>query len=470
VTIDRRLLAEYEALEKEMARRSASKDPLSYSPHKPTGKQREFLALNNLEALYGGAAGGGKSDALLMAALQYVHVPQYAALILRRTYADLALPGAIMDRAKDWLIGKAVKWHDTDKKFTFPSGATLSFGFLDTERDKYRYQGAELQFIGFDELTQFPEAWYRYLLSRLRRLKGSEVPLRARGATNPGGIGHEWVKRRFIEGDGQRVFIPASLDDNPHLDADEYRNALAQLDASTRKQLLEGLWVRDAGGLVYQYDDQRNGIDEAPALTHHVLGIDYGYTDATAFTVVGWRDNDPSVYVLESYKLQKTTPSMAALEAEALTKRYDFNRIVGDVGGLGKGYAEEARTRFSLPIEPADKVNKRGYQSLFNGELERGHIKVVRSRCQELIAEWMELPWSPDRSKESEGFDNHNADSALYSWRACPNYHERVPIEQPPKTAAQIAEAEAAAWREAEMAKAADRAAGIDSANSYFDD
>jgi predicted phage terminase large subunit-like protein len=215
-----------------------------YIPHVPTVHQGAFLCLPHQEALYGGAAGGGKSDALLMGALQYVDVPGYAAIILRRTFSDLALPGALMDRAEEWLTGTGAKWLERSKTWRFPSGATLSFGYLEAERDKYRYQGSEFQYLAFDELTQFSESQYRYLLSRLRRRTGVEVPLRARAASNPGGIGHEWVRRRFlIEGEAEgRAFIPARLADNPHLDADEYRRALAELDPVTRRQLLEGDW------------------------------------------------------------------------------------------------------------------------------------------------------------------------------------------------------------------------------------
>src|ERR1035437_2278059 len=164
-----------------------------------------------------------------MAALQYVHVPGYAALLLRKSYADLALPGAIMDRSRDWLQPHA-KWNDNDKKWTFPSGATLTFGYLQTSNDRYRYQGAEFQFVGFDELTQFDEIDYTYLLSRLRRPSTgplSTVPLRMRAAANPGGRGHKFVKRRFIENQPNpddtedtpercqaRVFVPAKLVDN----------------------------------------------------------------------------------------------------------------------------------------------------------------------------------------------------------------------------------------------------------------
>lgn len=176
-----------------------------------------------------------------MAALQYVHLPGYAALLLRRTYADLSLPGALMDRGDDWLRPTAAKWNEQTKTWTFPSGATVTFGYLEVEKDKYRYQGAEFQFIGFDEATQFSETQYRYLLSRLRRLQGSEVPIRARCASNPGGVGHEWVRTRFVT-DPERPFIPARLEDNPSLDQEEYEKSLRELDPVTRAQLRNGDW------------------------------------------------------------------------------------------------------------------------------------------------------------------------------------------------------------------------------------
>ncbi len=222
-------------------------------------RQALFLSLPVTEALYGGAAGGGKSEALLMAALQFVDVPGYAALVLRRSYADLALPGAIMDRSKEWLRGTAARWHEPTKTWTFPSGATLSFGYLEAEQDKYRYQGAEFQLCGFDELTQFSETQYRYLFSRLRKTAGLAVPLRMRAASNPGGQGHEWVRQRFlIRGLPQsgkassRVFVPARLEDNPHLDREAYEAALVQLDHFTRRQLREGDWFAQPAGTLFQ--------------------------------------------------------------------------------------------------------------------------------------------------------------------------------------------------------------------------
>lgn len=412
-----------------------------YCPHQPHPKQAEFLALQTREALYGGAAGGGKSDALLMAALEYVHVPTYSALLLRRTYADLALPGAIMDRAATWLAGTDATWNGTDKRWTFPSGATLSFGYLDSERDRFRYASAEFQFIGFDELTQFPEAWYRFLFSRLRRTQGTKVPLRMRAATNPGGLGHEWVRRRFVASpDGARPFVPALLVDNPSLDADEYLASLAELDSTTRAQLEKGVWIRDTEGLVYRFEDSRNALDTVPTCSRKLLGIDFGVKDATAFVILGWRDNDPNVYVLRAWKKTGMIPSEAAAEVKELEREHRFIRIVGDVGGLGKAFAEEMRRRHQLPVEPAEKQNKRGYIALLNGDLERGRVKLLRGACEPLATEWCELPWDEGREKEADGFDNHCADAALYAWRAANAFTQKAEEEGPPPDAALTAQ------------------------------
>jgi predicted phage terminase large subunit-like protein len=224
----------------------------AFIPHDPTLKQSLFLSLSCREAMYGGAAGGGKSDALLMAAAQYVDVPGYAALLLRRSYRDLALPGALMDRAHAWWRGKA-HWSSADKTYTFPSGATITFGYLANDADVYGYQGAEFQFVGFDELTQFTPWQYRYLFSRTRRLAETPVPVRMRAASNPGGSGHAWVYERFLATGraAGRIFVPAKLADNPHLDAETYRESLAELDPITQQQLLGGVWITDESAHPY---------------------------------------------------------------------------------------------------------------------------------------------------------------------------------------------------------------------------
>lgn len=249
-------------------------------PHEPFFEQAHFLAYTGEELLFGGAAGGGKSDCLLMAALQYVDKSDYSALILRRTFQDLSQPNAIMDRAKKWLYPYTstgqVHWNNQTKTFTFPSGSTLTFGYLAHDNDLDQYQGSELQFVGFDELTQFTERQYSYLHSRLRKVKDSDIPLRMRATTNPGGRGHDWVKARFIT--GPVPFIPSSYLDNIYLDTDEYTKSLEKLDELTKQQLMKGDWdaTMTTGLLINRERLIQNLIpvtpDYHPSLS--VIGID----------------------------------------------------------------------------------------------------------------------------------------------------------------------------------------------------
>jgi phage terminase large subunit-like protein len=197
-----------------------------------------------------------------MCALQYVDVPGYAALLLRRVYPQLIRSDGLIPRSQEWLAGTDAKWNAEHKFWTFPSGARVEFGHLQHTGDIYNYQGPAYQFVGFDELTQFLELMYKYLFSRQRRPVDpsdplSRVPLRSRSAGNPGGIGHEWVKNRFNIPDDKgvchnpgRPFIPAKLTDNPHLDHDSYIEGLKELDPITREQLLNGDWsARHLGGM-----------------------------------------------------------------------------------------------------------------------------------------------------------------------------------------------------------------------------
>lgn len=242
-----------------------------FCPEQPSINQKVFLRTYSIEALFGGAAGGGKSSALLMAALQYVDIPGYSAILFRRTFADLSLPGALMDRFRTWCANyEEIHWNANSYVATFPSGARISFGYLNNTNDYLRYKGSEYQFIGMDEVTEIRESDYRYLFSRLRRPSTgplSSVPLRMRCASNPA---PNWVRQRFIvEGQEKgRIFVPSRLTDNPGIDAESYRQALSALDPIERRRLEEGDWWSTTLGTMF---DRTSAIiidiDEVPTFT-----------------------------------------------------------------------------------------------------------------------------------------------------------------------------------------------------------
>lgn len=236
----------------------------------PTGKQSEFLSAPEDEVLYGGAAGGGKSDALVIDALGLsqgaVLWAGYRAIIFRRTFPELR---ELIDRTRAIypVAVPGATFSESNREWTFPSGAKVEFGYLESEADRFRYQGRQFQYIGWDELTQWAtDTGYKYLLSRLRTVN-PEIKCYVRSTCNPGGVGHEWVKKYWQitdagepsrierEVDGKvmvRRFIPARLSDNPHLANSGYRERLMTLSEAEQKALLLGRWdVVDVTGAIF---------------------------------------------------------------------------------------------------------------------------------------------------------------------------------------------------------------------------
>ena len=379
-----------------------------YIPRRPSPAQAAFLMVPHEEALYGGAAGGGKSVGLLMAALQYVDVPGYDAILFRRTFRDLALPEALMDLSHAWLDATDARWSGGDYRWHFPSGASLSFGYLATDLDKYRYQSAAFQFIGFDELTQFPEHSYRYLFSRLRRPEGSTIPLRMRAATNPGGVGHEWVRTRFIDGDTSpnRVFIPALLADNPYLDREAYVKSLYELDPVTRAQLLRGDWTARSQGPLFA-GHWFDIVDYAPpaqetdwarywdlAATVKEIGSDD--PDWTCGVLMGYHDRT-SQWVIADVRRVRNTPK----EVERLMRQtadIDPPDCVvwaeREPGAAGKAYMDHIRSDV-LPDVPFYEDRVSGDKVMRAAPLasmaEAGHVKLVRGNWNRALLDELEV-------------------------------------------------------------------------------
>lgn len=200
-------------------------------------------------------------------------------------------------------------------------------------------------------------------------------------------------------------------------------------------QEYEGEFMHAATGLVYAgFDEKRNVVAEAPkgGTWHYVLSLDFGIVDQNALAVLGWREGERVVYVLEAYKVTGGSDEVA-VEVRGLEQRYAFDRVVGDIGGMGKAFEHDLRTRHYIPIVPAQKTNKVGFISLVNDALRRGDLRVVAT-CRDLIEEWVTLPWSDtvaDRressQREAPGYANHAADATLYGWRDCIAFVEEAP-------------------------------------------
>ena len=317
-----------------------------FVPSVPTLKQLQFLARPEREVFFGGAAGPGKSEALLMAALMYVDLSDYAAILFRRTHTDLALEGALMDRAHDWLSGTAAKWKAQEKKWEFPSGATLTFGYMDGPQDWRRYDSTEFQFIGLDEATQFRPHDINAVSGRLRRKIGSPIPTRLRLASNPGGEAHDYLGERYVEPkelNPERVFIPALLDDNPYVDREEYEQTLEglkDLDPILYRQRRFGEWIEDEGESIFlrEWWRNQNRFDPTdPVLTRLSIGRFAAFDTANkldtdnAYTVcvVGELDRDYRLRIIDVQRERVSFPDLPEWTTAILRKHMRDLKLKG---------------------------------------------------------------------------------------------------------------------------------------------
>lgn len=307
------------------------------------------------ECLYGGAAGGGKSDALLCEALRQVHIPHYRALILRKTYPQLS---ELIDRSRILYSGAFpdAKYSSSEHCWSFSSGAKIYFGSMQHTKDRLNYQGKRYDFIGFDELTHFTFEEYSYMFSRSRPSgEGTRVYIRA--TTNPGGIGHSWVKERFITAappmtpirevfrtvcpDGtvlnqtrERIFVPASVFDNKALLGQDpnYLANLSMLPEAEKSALLYGSWDSFDGQVFPEWkNDPRHYKDR---LYTHVIepfrvprdwpvyrGFDFGYSKPFS---VGWFavDGDGRIYhIRELYGCSGVPDEGLKIEPHEIARR-----------------------------------------------------------------------------------------------------------------------------------------------------
>ena len=419
------------------------------------GPQTDFLAASEREVLYGGSAGSGKSFALLADPMRYFNNSNFSGLILRRTNDELR---ELIWKSQELYpkIYPESKWQEKKSQWVFPSGGKLWMTYLERDEDVLRYQGLSFSYIAFDELTQYatPFAW-NYMRSRLRSTDPT-LPLFQRATTNPGGRGHGWVKKMFVdpapsnikfaatdidtantltfpqghEKEGQplfyRRFIPATLKDNPYLMKDgQYEANLLALPETQRRQLLEGDWDVADGAAFSEFKQSDHVCEpfDIPPDWRRFRSCDYGYS---SYSAVHWFAIDPSyetLYVYRELYLSKHTGkdlAKAVLEAEhgesiqygILDSSCWHNR-----GQIGPSIAEEmisigCRWRPSDRSAGARVAGKNRFHEVLKVDpvTETAGI-IFFNTCRQIISD---LPVIPSDPKGSDDIDPRHASDHTY--------------------------------------------------------
>ena len=419
------------------------------------GPQTEFLSAGERDVLYGGAAGGGKSFALLADPLRFCHNPNHRGLLLRRTLDELT---ELIDKSRQ-LYTKAfpgAKFRESKSTWVFPSGATIWFTYLDRDKDVTRFQGQAFNWIGIDEITQYPTPYvWDYLRSRLRSTDPElQKHLYMRCTANPGGVGGWWVKKMYIDDvepnkafaafdidtmtpflwpDGHekagqplfyRKFVPARLTDNPYLLADgQYEAMLRSLPEVERKRLLEGDWDVAEGAAFPEFSRSRHVVEpfELPTNWPRIRAADYGYA-APSCVLWGAIDWDNNIWVYrELYEKHLTAEELAdkILEAEQLDPLPHYTVLDSSCWnktGFGPSIAE-VMMRQGVRWTPSDRnriqgkmeVHRRLAKEPYSGE---PRLRIFSS-CSNIIKQLAGIPLSKTNSEDVDTKAEDHAYDAL---------------------------------------------------------
>lgn len=468
-----------------------------YIPHDPTPKQLEALKSDSKELLFGGALGGGKSDYLLMCALQYADVPGYASAVFRKALTDLKLPGALLDRARDWLQpfmktrrnpSGTVTYVPGEHTYYFktknPDGtdgvpARLCFCYIGEANIKDRYQSAEFQTICFDEISQWETAGdYKFMTTRLRknvcRIHGKKKngeanyvdgcdecalkkasPTRLRAATNPGGLGGLWIKKRwqilpdielypdkrealrairegvrvpFVGTHPNRVFVPSYIDDNPYLDQVQYREFLDELDPHLRSQLRDGNWEARAdsrykreharyyriydnaveiGSVMHPFSYFERifmTVDPAGTVKEGIIDQEVGGSNSESHSVISvWgMTKDKDLFWLYMLRFREEIPQVVDKVAEVYAK-YSPKYVIIEKNGVGLGVTQYV-AKLGIPVK----------------QIMKGRDKLENSTAAQLMMRSGKI-WLPDNAPWID-----ECEDELFSWTGLPSEQDDV--------------------------------------------
>lgn len=420
-----------------------------------TKKQQAFLDATADEVLYGGAAGGGKSFGQVADALLYaLKFPGIRQLILRRTFPELKRSLILTSLS---LYPKSLcRYQTANHRFLFVNGSEIEFGYCDSENDVTQYQSAEYDVIRFDELTHFTEFQYRYLLSRIRGVNGH--PKQVKSTSNPGGIGHRWVKERFIGQEGEwrgedgrtRVFIPATVRDNRFLmDADPaYLKRLEQLPEQEKRALLYGDWDLFEGQAFSEFCNNREGYHSRvgthviapfaiPAHWRRFRSFDFGY--AKPFAVQWWAvDEDGRAYLYRQLYGSTGKPNegvrwtvqQIGREIRETEERFEQGRTITGIAdpsiwdcSRGESVAEMLE-KTGVYFEPGDNARIAGKMQLhYRLQFDEQGLPMlyVFESCRDFIRTIPSLIYDKNRPEDIDtNGEDHDYDACRYFLMANP--------------------------------------------------
>lgn len=414
----------------------------------PTPKQELFHSATEFDVLFGGAAGGGKSKAIVMHAIrECVRYPGIRVGAFRRTYGELKESLLVELALCGFARAVGGVWAGGEYELRFPNGSVIMFRYAESMADASRRLGGQYQLLVFDERTQTSPDVISFLESRLRSGRAEIPVLGIRSATNPGGPGHSAVKQRYIKATsyGQHVvvdergrtvrFVPSRLGDNPHINP-EYAADLMALPEQLRQAYLEGNWDVFAGQMFAEWAYDRHVVAPItlPGTWRRYLGIDWGYSAPWA---VVWAavDEDDRVWIYrEIYakgvgETDQATRILAAEGAnEQIVARYADDAMWatrGDAKPIASVYAENG-----CHLTPAGKGGRvpgwqRMHSYLADGPACPHHRALgwatcprlhVFSTCDKFITTVPDLPHAPTGDPEDADTraDDHLSDATRY--------------------------------------------------------
>ena len=387
---------------------------------RPFPPQEEFFRAKARRIAYGGARGGGKSFAmrakLVLLALRY---PGIQILLLRRSFPELRENH--INPLRRWLYGLA-SFRESTKEFVFQSGSRIKLGYLAEEGDTLQYQGQAYEVIGMEEATQFTESQY-YAMTECCRLSGQMrekfVP-RMYFTCNPGGVGHAWVKRLFIDRDyreGEKaedyVFIPSTVYDNRFLLSEnpEYVRNLESLPPLRRKAMLEGDWDAFEGQYFTEFDRKYHEIKpfEIPPNWHRFGAMDYGL-DMTCFLWFAYPpDRSRLVVYRELYEpglvLSRAAQKIVEMNGDEplryIAASPDLSGRRQDVGKTGFDILQKGGVKGLIPAENARIPGWRRVREFLQAKGEKGAYLGIFSSCPNLLRTLPRLCFDPVRTEDA---------------------------------------------------------------------